>query len=103
MEGSTVNTVPQYSPLIARLPAPLVVVFILQLNELLEEQEKNRRERKARMVSGADLISALRQQRRELESKCTSASTRLRKIREETGFLWVRDESCFFLLSRAVC
>lgn len=60
-----------------------------KLNGLLEEQEKSRRERKARMVSGADLISALRQQRRELESKCTSASTRLRKIGEETRFLWV--------------
>lgn len=61
----------------------------LKLNELLEQQEKSRRERRERMVSGADLVSALRQQRRELESKCTSASARLRKIREETGFLWV--------------
>ncbi|CAM9720364.1 unnamed protein product, partial [Hapterophycus canaliculatus] len=45
------------------------------------------------MVSGADLVSALRQQRRELESKCASASTRLRKIREETGFLWELNRS----------
>ncbi|CAM9103522.1 unnamed protein product, partial [Pylaiella littoralis] len=64
-----------------------------QLNGLLEQQEKNRRERKARIVSGADLISALRQQRRELESKCTSASARLQKIREETGFLWELNRS----------
>lgn len=70
-------------------------VCLGQLNGLLEQQEKNRRERKARMVSGADLISALRQQRRELESKCTSASARLQKIREETGFLWVCFEVVF--------
>ncbi|CAM9703960.1 unnamed protein product, partial [Ectocarpus fasciculatus] len=64
-----------------------------QLNGLLEQQEKSRRERRERMVSGADLVSALRQQRRELESKCTSASARLRKIREETGFLWELNQS----------
>eukprot|EP00752_Nemacystus_decipiens_P016340 g14613.t1 len=64
-----------------------------QLNGLLEEQEKSRRERNARMVSGADLVSALRQQKRELESKCTSASARLRRIREETGFLWELNRS----------
>lgn len=73
-------------------------VYFFQLNGLLEEQEKSRRERKARMVSGADLISALRQQRRELESKCTSASARLRKIREETGFLWVGDYVGYILM-----
>lgn len=50
------------------------------------------------MVSGADLVSALRQQRRELESKCTSASARLRKIREETGFLWVGDNDSSLLV-----
>ena len=45
------------------------------------------------MVSGTDLIAALRQRRRELEGKCASASARLRKIREETAFLWV---SCLY-------
>ncbi|CAM9761887.1 unnamed protein product, partial [Ectocarpus sp. 6 AP-2014] len=64
-----------------------------QLNGLLEQQEKSRRERRERMVSGADLVSALRQQRRELESKCASASARLRKIREETAFLWELNQS----------
>lgn len=61
----------------------------VQLNGLLEQQEKDRRERREKMVSGADLIGALRQERRELESKCTSASDRLKKVREETAFLWV--------------
>ncbi|CAN0189347.1 unnamed protein product, partial [Laminaria digitata] len=60
-----------------------------QLDGLLEQQENSRRERRARMVSGADLIGALRQRRRELEGKCASAAARLRKIREETAFLWV--------------
>ncbi|CAN0492306.1 unnamed protein product, partial [Ectocarpus sp. 12 AP-2014] len=64
-----------------------------QLNGLLEQQEKSRRERRERMVSGADLVSALRQQRRELESKCASAAARLRKIREETAFLYELNQS----------
>lgn len=41
------------------------------------------------MVSGADLINALRQQRRELESKCANAAERLKKVRDETAFLLV--------------
>lgn len=60
----------------------------MQLNDLLEHQEKDRRDRREKIVSGADLISALRQERRELESKCASASDRLKKVREETAFLW---------------
>lgn len=71
------------------LPHPTLPSILGQLNGLLEQQEKDRRERRARIVSGADLINALRQQRRELESKCASASDRLRKTREETSFLWV--------------
>ena len=63
-----------------------------QLNGLLEQQEKDRRDRRSKIVSGADLIAALRQQRRELESKCASAAERLRKMREETAFLRVRAE-----------
>lgn len=51
------------------------------------------------MISGGDLISALRQEKRELESKCTSVSDRLKKVREETAFLWVRAHHALFFLS----
>lgn len=61
----------------------------VQLNGLLEQQEKDRRERRKKMVSGSDLVSALRQERRELESKCAGIADRLKKVREETAFLWV--------------
>lgn len=62
---------------------------VLQLNGLLEQQEKDRRNQRAKVASGADLIAALRQQKRELESKCASASERLRKTKDETAFLRV--------------
>ncbi|CAM9421490.1 unnamed protein product, partial [Discosporangium mesarthrocarpum] len=83
----------QYNTLLTSQLQEQHLFYQKQFDRLLEEQERRRRDHRARVVSGADLVGALRHEKRQLEQKLASASQRLEKTREETGFLWELNKS----------